>query len=323
MPDPRVATSFDLARDHAISDVPVVEPGDSKAEILTALTARRYFNATHFAVCTKGILLGIIRIEDFLSAPPEASAVDIMDPDPLKVENGIDQEVAAWKAVQHGETALAVVDGEGRFLGIIPPLALLQVLNQEHEEDLSRLGGYLKTTAKVRTSALENVLHRFWHRLPWLILGLFGALFSADVVGRFETVLADHILLAFFIPAIVYLADAVGTQTETVIVRGMSVGVGLRQVVLMELLTGLFIGMIIASVAFFIVLWRWGQVNTACGISLSIFAACSTASATAMILPWALNRIGLDPAYGSGPLATVIQDVLSILIYFAIATRFL
>lgn len=101
----------------------------------------------------------------------------------------------------------------------------------------------------------------------------------------------------------------------------MSVGVGLKQVVLPELLTGLIIGIAISATAFPLLLWRWGQMDVAFGISLSIFAACSTASATAMIIPWALGRMGLDPAYGSGPLATVIQDVLSILIYFTIATR--
>lgn len=323
MKDPIGTGPFELAREHAVADVPVVEPEATKEEILALLAARRYPGSTHIAVCRNGLFKGIIRIEDLLPAPAGAIAADIMDPDPPRVENGLDQEVAAWKAVQHGETALAVVDGEGRFLGIIPPLALLKVLLQEHEEDLSRLGGYLKSTAKARSSALENVLRRFGHRLPWLLLGLFGAILSADIVGRFEGVLAENILLAFFIPGIVYLADAVGTQTETVMVRGMSVGVGLRQVVVRELLTGFLIGLVIAAVAFLLILWRWDRMDIAFVISFSIFAACSTASATAMILPWALNRMGLDPAYGSGPIATVIQDVLSILIYFAVASRFI
>lgn len=314
---------FELAREHAVSDVPVVASGDTKMDILGVLAAKTYVCSTHIAVCEGKKLLGIIRIENFLSAAPGATAADMMDTGLPVVENGLDQEVAAWRAVQHGQSALAVVDGEGRFLGIIPSLALLKVLLLEHDEDLSRLGGYMNSTAKARSSALENVLHRFGHRLPWLLVGLVGAVLSADIMGRFEHVLSQHIMLAFFIPGIVYLADAVGTQTETVIVRGMSVGVGLRQVVVRELLTGLFIGLVIAMAAFLLIFWRWGNGNAALGVGLSIFGACSTASATAMILPWILNRIGLDPAYGSGPIATVIQDVLSILIYFAIATRFI
>lgn len=316
-------TPFELAREHAVSDVPVVAPNDTKPEILGVLMVKPYACSTHIAVCQAGGLLGVIRIESLLPAGEGATAAEIMETEIPVVENGMDQEVAAWRAVQHGQSALAVVDERRRFIGFIPSLALLKVLLQEHEEDISRLGGYLKSTAKVRKSSLEDVLHRFGHRLPWLVIGLFGAILSADIMGRFERVLSQHIMLAFFIPGIVYLADAVGTQTETVIVRGMSVGVGLRQVVARELLTGFFIGLVLAAAAFLLILWRWGNAYSAFGIGLSIFGACSTASATAMLLPWILNRMGLDPAYGSGPIATVIQDVLSILIYFAIATRFI
>lgn len=315
------ASTFAPARDRAILDVPIIAPDHTKSGILEVLATRKFASASHIAVCRDGIFVGLIRIEDLFAAAAESLASDIMDPDPPKVANGVDQEVAAWKAIRHRETALTVVDLDGRFLGFIPPLGLLQILHQEHEEDLARLGGYLHSTETARTSALESVLKRFGHRLPWLLLGLAGAMVSADIIGQFEDVLKERILLAFFIPAIVYLADAVGTQTETVIVRGMSVGVGLRQVVLRELLTGFFIGLGMAAVAFPILFWHWGQMDVAFGVSLAIFAACSTASATAMFMPWALGRLGLDPAYGSGPLATVIQDMLSILIYFAIATR--
>lgn len=312
-----------LARAHAVTDVPVVAPEMRRPAILAYLASRRFVSSTHIAVCREGIFLGLIRIEDFLAAPEEASAGDIMDVEAPRVANGLDREVAAWRAVQHRETALVVVDGAGLFLGIIPPVILLQVLLQEHEEDLSRLGGFMKSTALARASALEKVVLRFWHRLPWIILGLAGAFLSSGIVERFESVLRGKIILAFFIPSIVYLADAVGTQTETVLVRGMSVGVRLKQVVLLELLTGFLIGLVIAGLAFAYLHIRYGDFQVSLGISISLFAACSTASATAMVLPWALSRTGVDPAYGSGPLATVIQDVASILIYFYVVTRFL
>lgn len=102
------------ARDHASVDVPVVAPGLSKSGILRAMAGRKYASATHVAVCEDGVFRGIIRIEDLLSADEETRAADMMDPDPQIVASGMDQEVAAWKAVQHGETALAVVDGRGR-----------------------------------------------------------------------------------------------------------------------------------------------------------------------------------------------------------------
>jgi len=127
------------------------------------------------------------------------------------------------------------------------------------------------------------------------------------------------VILAFFIPGIVYMADAVGTQTETLIVRGLSIGVGVRQVVWRELLTGLLVGVTLAAVFLPVGLWRWGQGDVALTVALSLLAACSTATLVAMALPWLLHRLGRDPAYGSGPLATVVQDLLSVLIYMVIA----
>lgn len=312
----------ELAREQAAADVPVVPPEADKAEILHLLSLRRYPSAAHIAVCREGTFLGLIRVEDLLAAPAGSRAEAIMDPDPPRVTDGLDREVAAWQAVHHRETALPVVTPEGRFVGIIPPLTLLQVLLQEHEEDLSRLGGYLRSTAQARASALEQVFRRLWHRLPWILMGLLGGVVTSGIVARNEAILRERPVLAFFIPAIVYLADAVGTQTETLLVRGMSVGVGLRQVVVRELITGLVIGVVIAICGVLFLLWRYGQADLALGIGLSLLAACSTASATAMVLPWLLTRLGVDPAYGSGPLATVIQDFLSILIYFLVATRF-
>lgn len=139
-------------------------------------------------------------------------------------------------------------------------------------------------------------------------------------MGAFEQKLAANVVLAFFVPGIVYMADAVGTQTETLLIRGLSVGVPIRNVVRRELLTGLLVGSGLSLAFFPIAVWVWGAPDVALAVSISLFAACSTATLVAMLLPWVLSRIGKDPAFGGGPLATVIQDLLSILIYLATAT---
>jgi magnesium transporter len=90
-------------------------------------------------------------------------------------------------------------------------------------------------------------------------------------------------------------------------------------VVRRELLTGLLVGIALALAFFPIAVWRWGAADIALAVALALLAACATATVVAMTLPWALYRLGRDPAFGSGPLATVIQDLLSILIYFTIA----
>jgi magnesium transporter len=104
-----------------------------------------------------------------------------------------------------------------------------------------------------------------------------------------------------------------------VVVRGLSVGVAMRTMLARELLAGIAIGLALAAIAGLVVWWRWERADVALCVALSLLAACSTASLAAMALPWLFDRLGLDPAFGSGPLATVIQDLSSILIYLAIA----
>lgn len=142
---------------------------------------------------------------------------------------------------------------------------------------------------------------------------------ATAIVGAFERQLEQVVLLAFFIPGVVYMADAVGTQTETVLIRGLSVGVRPGAVVRRELLTGALIGAVIAALFFPFALLGWGEPKVALAVALALFASCSIATLVAMALPSAFQRLGRDPAFGSGPLATVIQDLLSISAYMAIA----
>lgn len=320
-----IIEAFDLqtAGRHAVRDVPVVTPQTSAAEALRSILGKRYESAVDVAVCEDRRLVGLLRIEDLLAAAPDALARDLMDASPPVVGPGVDQEQAAWKAVHQAESSIAVVDAEGQFLGLIPPHRLLGVLLWEHDEDMARLGGFMRDTSSARAATEEPVVRRFWHRLPWLMLGLAGALVAADIVGSFERQLEENVLLAFFVPGIVYMADAVGTQTEALIIRGLSVGVPIHRVVRREVVTGLLVGLVLAVIFFPVAFARWGDADVALAVAIALLAACSTATAVAMALPWALNQAGRDPAFGSGPLATVVQDLLSILIYFAVAALLL
>jgi magnesium transporter len=156
--------------------------------------------------------------------------------------------------------------------------------------------------------------------LPWLLLGLVGAMLSAVIVGSFEEQLSTQVLIAFFIPAVVYMADAVGTQTEVVMIRGLAAGISLRRVLRREALTGLVMGVIVGAAFFLFALAGWGETDVAIAVALALVASCSIATVVAMALPALFQRLGKDPAFGSGPLATVIQDVLTIVVYFAIVS---
>jgi magnesium transporter len=193
------------------------------------------------------------------------------------------------------------------------------VLLTEHDEDLARLGGFLASTASARHALDEPLSARLWHRLPWLALGLIGAALAAVLVRGFEEELATDVRLAFFIPGIVYMAAAVGTQTEALVIRGLSVGVPIKRVFRLEALTGLLVGAALAVVTIPAVWLVLGSAQLALTVSSSLVAASAMATVVAMLLPWVMAKSHLDPAFGSGPLATVVQDLLSLVIYLAIA----
>ena len=313
-------TGLDTAARHATTRVPVASPADQVDAVLAALRGQRFDSAAVVAVCDADRLVGVATIERLLAAPAGATVAQVMDGAPPTVAPDTDQEHAAWQAVQHGVLALAVVDDAGRFHGIIPPHRLLGTLLAEHNEDLARLGGYLHTTETARTASVESVPRRLWHRLPWLVIGLAGAMLSAGLMGAFEAQLSANLAVAYFVPGIVYLADAVDTQTEALAIRGLSVGIGIKRVVPRETLTGLLVGALLGAVMLPVVALLWDDLVLATAVALSVLGASAIATTVALALPWLLHRTGRDPAFGSGPLATVIQDLLSIVVYFTAVT---
>lgn len=305
--------------DHGTRRVPIASERDRAGAVRERLIGGEFDAVGEVVVLDGERLIGLVPIERLLVAPAESPLSELMDGDPPAVAPGTPQEHAAHRMIEHGETSLALVDERGRFRGLVPANALLRVLVSEHEEDVARLGGYAAGSRQARAAAEEPLARRLEHRLPWLLVGLIGAMASALLVGAFETELEKEVLLAFFVPGLVYMADAVGTQTETVLIRAMAAGVTARAVLRRELLTGLVVGLIIGGAFLLFTLFGWGDVEVAIVVGLALFASCSIATLVAIALPTALQRLGRDPAFGSGPLATVIQDLLSIAVYFAIA----
>ena len=298
MADPDTALTAELrtAARHATLNVPVAVASDTARQVLEAMRGRAFDSAAVLAVLDGEELRGLVTLERLLAAPAATPVGEIMDDAPPVVAPSTAQERAAWLAVQHAEPTLAVVD------------------------DMARLGGFLGTAATARSSTIEPVLRRLSHRLPWLLLGLAGALLAAVIVGSFEEQLGQEVLIAYFVPGVVYMADAVGTQTEALVIRGLSLGIGVRRIALREILTGVLLGAILGGLALPLVWVLWGRADVAVAVALALLAASSIASLIALALPWLFHRFGKDPAFGSGPLATVIQDVLTVAIYLVVAT---
>ena len=302
----------------AVTDVPRAPPETLAATARALVGNGRYTVVGDVAVVDGERFLGAIPSEVLLAAPP-SRPLSALASWPIVVAPGDDLEGAAHRAAQEGGRVVAVVDDGGRLQGFVPPETLLLVLELEHEEDLARLGGFVSRASSARLASEETVPRRLWHRLPWLALGLAGAMSSALIVASFEEELRTEVLLTFFLPAVVYMADAVGTQTEAIVIRGMAVGVPVGRVLARELVTGAVIGVLIGFAFFPFVLAVWGDARVAASVAIALFVSCSVATIVAMALPAALARLGRDPAFGSGPLATVIQDLLSIAAYFAVA----
>ena len=298
--------------------IPRANPEALAGEVRKGLVGRSFASAVDLAVCDGDRLVGLVPIERLLAAAADRPLGELAQP-AIRVPIGVDEELAAARLARNGGRSLAVVDDDGVFVGLVTPRQAVTVLLREHEEDLARLGGFLSRSSQARTAAEEPVHRRLWHRLPWLALGLLGAMGSAGIVAAFEEQLSRQVLLAFFIPAVVYMADAVGTQTEALVIRGISVGVPGRNIVARELTTGLVVGILLGAAFFPFAYLVWGDARVAGTVALALLGSTATATLVAMALPYGLSRLGRDPAFGAGPLATVIQDLLSIVIYFAIA----
>jgi magnesium transporter len=306
------------------------DPPTARADETAGAVRRRLRGAGHgrwSLLCVldgQGRLLGTLGGDELVALDADSPLGGAARRDRPTVRGRTDQEHMASIALHHGVAALPVLGDDGRLLGVVGPATLMHVLRREHVEDLHRLAGITRETAQARHALEAPPLRRLRHRLPWLLVGLLGSALATWLVSRFEGALAAQPALAFFIPALVYLADAIGTQTEAVAVRGLSLSrVGLARLFGGEMRTGLLIGLVLAALAWPLVWLAFGDLRLASTVTAALAASSVVASTLGLLLPWLLARAGTDPAYGSGPLATIVQDVLTLAIYFALAAAIL
>lgn len=174
----------------------------------------------------------------------------------------------------------------------------------------------------------ELVTARFWDliklRFPWLVIGLVGGLLASIIVSRFETSLRENIALAFFIPVIAYMSDAVGTQTETIFIRALTdLRFSILKYVFREFWVGAFIGSVMGVLTGIFAYSLSGTLRVGLVVGFSLFLAMTLATTMACITPLALRYLKKDPAVGSGPFTTALQDVVSLTIYFLVASAVL
>ena len=309
---------------HMVASVLHVRPGERAGQVLARLAAEKPSSVELvLAVDAHGRLVGAAPLARVLALEAGTPVEKAIERDFPRVTPGTDQERAASLALHHGVDALPVVDAEGCALGVMPSQALLRVLRREHVEDIHVLAGIRRESSQARHAIEDPPLRRLRHRLPWLLAGLAGSALATAAMAGFEATFKRQLAVAFFVPAIVYLADAIGTQTEAVAVRGLSLTrAGIGHLLATELRAGLLLGGTLGLISFLPVYFFFGDPRLAAAVSTAILAAGTVAAGLGMLLPWAISRSGRDPAFGSGPLATVIQDVLSLLVYFGVVKAF-
>lgn len=305
--------------------VPVAAPEATIADIERMLLkgAREFESILYvYLVNQAGRLVGVISIKEVFQQQKQLGVNQFMVTDLVTIRPHTDQERAVHLALAHNLKAVPVVARNGAFLGAVLSDTLLQTLYREVSEDMLRLAGIKRSEAMFDNVLKIPLRKSLEHRIPWLLLGLLGGLLAAGIIGRFEQTLAHNLVLASFIPLMVYMADAVGTQMEAFVIRDLAVSptFNFLTYLIRHFLVTVLIGCITSALLVTISWFLYGSVKMGLVLGLSLFFAITSSVLTGLCIPYAFGRMHLDPANASGPVATIIQDLLSVTIFFLIAS---
>ncbi|MEM6865438.1 MAG: magnesium transporter [Bacteroidota bacterium] len=270
-----------------------------------------------YVVDDEGRLKGRLSLKDLLTTSTKTHIKDvyISKVDYVTV-NEKGEEVAKIMS-KYDLEAIPVVDEIGRLVGRITIDDIVDVIREEADKDYQLAAGISQDV-----EADDSIWELTRARLPWLILGLFGGLGAAAIMGGFEEMIAKHAVLFFFTPLIAAMAGNVGVQSSAIIVQGLanddlkgSISNRLVKEMLLALLNGLILALLLMLFT-----WLWkGEFATAMAISISLVAVIVVAGIIGTFIPLFLDKRGIDPAIATGPFITTSNDIFGILIYFWIA----
>ncbi|MEK4367017.1 magnesium transporter [Paenibacillus sp. FSL R5-0473] len=297
---------------------------ETAKEALRQSQGTMHISASSYLYVTdnEGKLVGVVSYRSLALADDKTQVEELMTRRVIHATVDMDQEEAAQLLQRYEFIALPVVDENHRLCGIIQMDDVIDIIMDEASEDLAKMGGGSKDI-DFDTKPLVAVRRR----LPWLILLLLIGLISGSIVDFFEDTLNQVVELAFFMPMIAGMTGNTGTQSLAVVVRGL-IGRKLDKATVLALIgreikvgimIGLVCGLLITVIAYF---WQ-GDWLLGAIIGVSLFLTLVIGTLTGTCIPLLLSRFKVDPAVASGPLITTLNDILSLFIYFGIATRFL
>jgi len=275
-----------------------------------------------FVVNDEHQLTGVVSLRDLIIADEDTLIRSIRNERVVSVSVSEDQEEVARMIKDYDFLAVPVVDHQNHLLGIITVDDILDVLEEEANDDYSKLAAVseMDTFDKGPFTAAKK-------RLPWLIILLFLGMFTANLMGIFEDTLDQVAILAVFIPLIAGMAGNSGTQALAVAVRGIATGDIADQsklrLLLREAGTGIITGLVCSVIGIGIVYFSQHNLLLGLLVGAAIFGSIFVATLSGSFIPLLIHRMKIDPAVASGPFITTINDIISILIYLGLASMFL
>jgi magnesium transporter len=270
-------------------------------------------------------MLGEVTLKDLILADYDDLISEIMNDDVIKANTLTSTDEISQMFTKYDILSLPVVDTEDRLVGIITVDDVMELIEEETSEEMTRMTGaaplenpYMKT----------GVFGLAKSRIIWLLFLMIGATISQLIIGKYEEFLATYVVLAGFLPMLMDTAGNTGAQTTTLIVRGLGINEikfsDMPRVLFKEFRVSLIIGVLLA-VANFLKLWLLQSINPviAAAVSLTLICTISIAMVAGSTLPFLAKKIKLDPAVAVSPMITTIVDAFAVLIYFAIAKALL
>jgi|TARA_B110000881_G_scaffold211410_1_gene219858 magnesium transporter len=270
-------------------------------------------------------LMGVLSLRTLATSKNTNKLKDIMITDIHAAKSETDQEEVATTVAQYNYLALPVVNRENKFLGIVTIDDVVDIIREEASEDFLQMAGVGKDREILLKSPIENAQSR----APWIFASLIGGICAASIISYFDHLLKEMIVLASFIPVIIGIGGNIGTQSSTIIVRGLATGrvdvANTVPLIIKEIAVGGILGALYGLLVGFASELITGNELENLGLVVGLSIACSMTIATAVgaSVPIILQKLNFDPAISTGPFVTTAIDILGVALYFIIASSIL
>ncbi len=270
-------------------------------------------------------LIGIVTAKDLLLADKDDVIEDIMETNIVFAHTNEDREVVADKIKKYDFLAIPVVDREDRLVGIVTVDDVIDVITEEHTEDIERMASI---TPSDKSYTKTGVFEIWKNRIPWLLFLMISASFTGQIIAHYEDALATQAVLATFIPMLMGTGGNAGGQASATIICGLSLGdvefSDILKVIWKEFRVAIICGITLAVVDFIKMILLDGiSIEVAAVVSVTLVVTICIAKLVGSSLPILAKKIGFDPAVMASPFITTIVDAISLFVFFKFSMIFL